>query len=33
MGMEKRFQIIFLFARRNRGNDLIEIEIDKKVGG
>ena len=29
--LEKRPQIIFLFARRNRGNDLVEIEIDEKT--
>ena len=30
--IEECLQVIFLFAGRDGGDDLIEIEIDKKVG-
>ena len=30
--IEKGLQIIFLFAGRNGGDDLIEIEVEKKSG-
>jgi hypothetical protein len=31
-GMEEWLQVIFFFASRDGGDDLIEIEVDKKVG-